>query len=416
MNESSRKIKTIWFVVGTICCISVLAAVWYRHTGETTGQSAKKSSAIADKKPEPPSEWNTYHGGPNLDGVADTSIPADPSVLWRFDADAPVSTTPVSCAGNIFCVTDKGHLYGLGMDGCRIWSRELVRNVKKDGSSVAEIIDAPPACFDNTVLVGSADGTLYAFDGTTGKPKWTCDIGGPILGTPNFRVDDTGKSGSVVFVISQDDGILICIDADSGSILWQSEGVERCDGSASVGTDSVVFGSCAAALHVFSPLDGSKRFDIEIDADSQVAGGVALVGNEAFSGSRSGKVIRADTSAGKLVWVNKDCNTEVFTTPAVAADLIVVAASDGTIMALDRSSGKQKWTFQTDGEPGSPVIARDKVVVSSGGTLYLLNANDGTKIWSYNVSDEISSPAVFNGMIVVGTDEGIVAAFGEPQQ
>ena len=110
--------------------------------------------------------------------------------------------------------------------------------------------------------------------------------------------------------------------------------------------------------------------------------------------------------AGKVVWVNEDSKDEVFTTPAVSDDTVVFSSSDGNVFALDRTTGEQKWSFETEGTPTSPVIARDKVIVSIDGTLYVLQLDDGSTLFSYDVSDEISSPAVFSNVIVVGSDEG----------
>jgi outer membrane protein assembly factor BamB len=413
MSYSSKSVRLTWGVVIALCCAAAFIAVWYRHAGDGDVSLQDEDVAITAADQEPPSEWNTYHGGPTLDGVADTALPEELEVVWRFNADGAVSQTPVSRDGRVFFATDKGHLFAVDMEGKKLWERELTRGKKDDGTPIPEVIDAPLACFGTTVLAASADGTVYAFDTATGEPSWSYDAEGSILGTPNYRHDDDG-GGTSVFIVSQDDGVLHSVNGSDGSLIWKTEGVDRCDGSAAVGANAVVYGSCASALHVFSPVDGSSSFDIEIDGDSQVAGGVALVGDEVFSGSRSGKIIHADAAAGKVIWVNEDSEDEVFTTPAVNDETVVFSSGDGNVFALDRATGKQKWMFATEGTPTSPVIARDKVVVASDGTLYVLSLADGSTLWSYDVSDEISSPAVFNNMIVVGSDEGTVTAFGAP--
>ena len=416
MSNASKSTWIIWGTVIVLCCVVVVIAV-VEHQSLTDGDDGMpvqdEDTVTPTDEQEPPSEWNTYHGGPTLDGVADTTVPDELAVLWRFNAGGSVLHTPVSCDGRVFFTNDKGHVMAVDMDGQELWKRELTSGVKNDGTPKPEVIDAPLACFDATVLAGAADGMVYAFDAATGEPRWSYDIDGSILGAPNYRRDADATS---VFIISQDDGVLHSINAKDGSVLWKTEGVDRCDGSAAVGANAVVFGSCASALHVFSPVDGSFSLDIPIDDDSQVAGGVALVGDTVFSGSRSGKLIHADTAAGEVVWVNEDSTDEVFTTPAVNDEKVVFSSSDGNLFALDRATGKQKWILETEGTPTSPVIARDKVIVSIDGTLYVLQLDDGSTLFSYDVSDEISSPAVFSNMIVVGSDEGTVTAFGEIEQ
>jgi len=220
-----------------------------------------------------------------------------------------------------------------------------------------------------------------------------------------------------VYVLSRASGELHCLEAASGHILWKSEAIERCDGSPSVSVEAVVFGSCAAALHVFSPDTGKRLRNIEVGQDSQVAGGVALDGKWIISGSRSGKVLQADLQTGAVLWTNTDNDTEAFSTPAITKELAVVSHNDGTVFAMDRTTGKIRWQFDTKGYPTSAVIAGDKVILGADGELFMLKLTDGSKVWSFKVSDEITSPAVTQGLILAGSEDGTVAAFGPaPEQ
>lgn len=357
--------------------------------------------------------WSTYHGDAALTGAVETALPDAPARLWLFQADAAVYHTPVACGGRIYFTTAKGGVYALDLEGNEVWSKHVVRGTKRDGSPRMVNFDAPTACFESTLLAGSLDGTLYAFDSATGDENWTYDVGGPILGTPNLLRPADAQGSARIVIIGQDDGTLHCIDLTNGELLWKTEGIDRCDGSPAVGENTIVFGSCAAAIHVFSAIDGKLQKNIEIDADSQIAGGVAIVGDSVFSGSVSGKLIHANLRTGKIVWINEDSDFEVFTTPAVNRDWVVFGSEDGSVYALERETGKQQWKFETDGWPTSPVIAAGKVVVGFDGTLYLLHLKTGEELWSYEVSDEITSPAIIGGMIVVGSEDGTVTAFGE---
>ena len=156
--------------------------------------------------------------------------------------------------------------------------------------------------------------------------------------------------------------------------------------------------------------------NIEIDNDSQIAGGVAIVGDSVFSGSHSGYLIHANSKTREVVWINKDSEDEVLSTPAVSGEWVVFSSYDGLVYGLDRATGQKKWSFDTRGWPTSPVIAADKVVLTADGVLYLLRLDTGEEIWSYEVSDEATSPAIIRGMIVVGSEDGTVTAFGASQE
>ena len=317
---------------------------------------------------------------------------------------------PVADDAHLYFATLKGYVVALDRQGEEVWTRRLLQAPHKDGRERPERFDAPMSIFAGRLFVGSMSGTLYTFGADSGESGWTYDVGGSVLGGVNFYsgAPDQGR----VFILEQGEGSLHSLNFDTGDVVWKSDPVERCDGSPSVRDGQIVFGSCAAALHVFDAADGSLKRNIEYDADSQVAGGVAIVGHSAYSGSYSGRVFRVDLRNGAVIWVNEDSEDEVFTTPAVNADRVVVSSYDGQVFALDKATGKQQWTVDTHGAPTSPVIAQDKVVVSSDGVLYLLSLETGAVLWSYEVSDEISAPAIIGGMIVVGSEDGTVTAFG----
>jgi outer membrane protein assembly factor BamB len=367
--------------------------------------------------PEETGAWNTYHGDAALSGAVSAALPDKFALLWRFRAGAPVSNTPVVATGRVFVANAKGEVVAADLHGELLWSVALTRGTREDGTPEEEVIDAPLACFDEVLLAGTADGTLYALDVATGEEKWRYEVGEPVLGTPNLlSVPAAGEEAdrAAVVVVSQSDGALHSVALADGQPIWQTEGVSRCDGSPAVGDGLVVFGSCVAALHVFSAADGKLERDIEVGADSEVAGGVAVYGDAVFTGSRSGRVLQADLRTGDPVWVNEDAEDEVFTTPAVNRDSVVFASSDGYIYALDRETGNRRWQFDTNGAPSSPVIAGDKVVVASDGFLHVVRLEDGAPVWSYEVSDVITGPAVVGRMIIVGSEDGTVTAFGEP--
>jgi len=381
-------------------------------------EDVEVSEALPEKMAPPPTaepvtpveNWATFHGGPSLQGVSGATIPDNLEVLWRFQSDSAVFQPPVYSEGLLFFTSRKGGVFALDKSGNEVWSKHIQYGNRRDGSPRMERFDAPIAVHKGVVFVGSLNGNLYAFDAKTGEEKWTYFIDAPILGTANFHVTEDGKD--VLYILNQEAGNLYALDFHTSEKLWMSEFVERCDGSPSIGNGRVVYGSCANALHVFSAEDGSLLTEIELDPDSQVAGGVAIVGDSAFSGAHSGRLFHADLSSGKIVWINESSEDEIFSTPAVTDTLVIFGSLDGYFYALDRNTGEEKWSFETDGITVSPVVAGSKVIACSDGVIYILNVETGEQIWSYELSDEISSPGIVDNMILVGADDGTVTAFG----
>ncbi len=414
MMKISPRIETRTFLLLVCCAIALIQC-----SGEEKANSSPES--VPPGTPPRPLEvplstpWHTYHGNAGLTGASAIHLPEKLALRWRFKANAAVYATPVSDGKNLYFANAKGQLFAVDLAGEKLWSRTFTMDVGEGIPPREEVFDAPLICFEDTLVAASADGMIYALHAATGETRWATTLDASILGSVNYQAGNPEAAPPVnarLYVIDQGTGELHCLDFKTGTPLWKTDGIDRCDGSPGIGAGKVVFGSCAAALHVFSAGDGSLLREIAIDDDSQVAGGVAMIGDSVYSGSRSGKVIHANAKTGVTAWTNQVCEYEVFTTPAVNDARVVIGASDGGFYALDRKTGKQQWAFMTEGDPLSPVIAGDKVVAVSDGTIYLMRLEDGKKLWAFEVSDTITSPAIVGNLVVVGSEDGSVAAFG----
>ena len=358
-------------------------------------------------------DWPIYHGDAGLSGIAGLPLPAKPEVLWRFQAEGSVSKPPVMSGDRVFFVTDKGAAVALGFDGKKLWQTNVQPPVSAATNQAlrAEQFSTPPLCIHETVLIGTASGNVYVLEAATGKVRWTYEAGENINDTVNW-IEGRGTNRCSVVILSQADGIVHVVDLETGRKIWVSKAISRTDGAPSVGTDSIVFGSCDSALHVMRSSDGEERGSIAFEGDGQIAAGVALAGNFAFAGTRGGLAVCCDISALKIIWTNEVSKSELFTTPAVTGERVIIGANDGSVIGLDRASGKLLWKFKGHGAASSPVVAGDKVVVSCGGTLNIIKIQDGTTVWADTLGDSLSGPAVAGGRIVIGSDEGFVVMYG----
>lgn len=372
--------------------------------------------------------WNTYHGASDLRGVSEDTLPEKPELVWRYNAGGSVLNTPVSDGKHIFFHSKKGRIIALDLKGAKVWDKQLTRT-NNAGVEMPVRFEAPLVCGDGLVFAGSTKGTTYALDAKTGAVRWKYETGGVIIGSPNLmqcgidddrkdakaqrkgNLSDLASSRSTLVLLDQSEGALHCVDPATGKRLWKTEGVERCDGAPGLGDGRIVFGSCLAALHVYS-YEGKHLKNIEVGGDGQIAGGVAIADSLAFAGLRDGILICADLEKGDIVWSSDESRDETFSTPAVTSNKVVYSSDNGFVYAVNRKDGALLWKYNTEGLPTSPVVAHDKVVVSVDGALILLRLNDGRNVWTKEVSDEITSPAMTSGMVVVGADDGTMSAFG----
>ncbi len=393
-----------------VCLVILLGAC-----GGKEAASPPLPTPVALPKVEeaPVVSWPTFHGGPSLDGVADVSLPGTLAQAWQFDAGASVVNTPVAGDGRIYFTHEKGVVFAVDLQGKEVWQRSFNVVATETTKAQATYFDAPLLFMEGALIACTSEGVVHALVPATGETIWTCETGVTVLGSPNYGgVLVDGKAQKRVYVIDQAVGGLVGIDFETGKMLWNSPGKDRCDASPAVSFGWAAFGSCASAVHVFSAVDGKMAREIPMEQEAQIAGGVVLIGDTVFSASRSGKFIHANVKTGEMIWTNSDCEGEAFSTPAVGAEHVVFGANDGVLYALDRKTGVLKWKQKLGDTPSSPVIARDKVVVSADGELRLMQLADGATLWSFPVSDEITSPGIAGALVVVGADDGTVRAFG----
>ena len=119
-----------------------------------------------------------------------------------------------------------------------------------------------------------------------------------------------------------------------------------------------------------------------------------------------------------LLWrySNPDRHFAFYSSSAVSQDLVILGGRDKLIHAIDRATGKARWTYQASSRvDASPVIIGQRVIAATDDGIVLeLALDSGEEIWRFETgSGFVASPAVGNGRLVISTVEGLVISFGE---
>ena len=374
--------------------------------------SPKSPASVTSAELPVATTWPTYHGGADLCGYSDLQLPDKLDVLWQYVAEGDIRQAAVSDTQHMYLASTDGLVVSLDFTGKERWKKVIARTAAEGAALTAERINAPLSVFRSMVLAGSQSGLVYALNSENGETIWTFDVGGEVLGAVNVYEPSDPGAPALAYAIEREYGVLHAVRLDNGAKVWQTDPIARTDGSMAVANGVVAYGSCDFALHAYGAPQGTRGQVIALCSDCQVASGPALVGDEIYSGSRSGHFYRADAKTGAIVWTNQDCVKEIFTTPALAKDVVVFGSEDGIVYCLDRATGKQRWKFEAGGLPTSPIIAANKVLFGTDGKLIMLALDSGSEIWRYEISDGIASPSIINGMVVVGSEDGTVIAFG----
>ena len=142
----------------------------------------------------------------------------------------------------------------------------------------------------------------------------------------------------------------------------------------------------------------------------------AIVGGHVYVGAMSGDFYCLAKSTGDVVWQYRSTEEDddnaapgFKAPPTVTVDAVYVGDDFGGVHAIERATGKKRWTLQTDAEiaGGAAVVGENVIVGSHDSNLYCLSAADGSVVWKFPTLDRINcSPAVAeNFTFVAGCDE-----------
>jgi hypothetical protein len=160
---------------------------------------------------------------------------------------------------------------------------------------------ADPVVSGDRLIIVNQGGDVLCLNAATGAPFWSKNAGEPIFATPAI-------SNGRVFV-GTEMGKLIAYDLENGAVAWQVS-------------------------------HGGQQLGAPV-----AAGGMIIVaagfGNESLTAYSE--------TTGTVVWT-RTLDRFIQSPPAVYGDKVVYAMPDGTIMALQLSSGADAWTSKAQGQ------------------------------------------------------------------
>ena len=192
--------------------------------------------------------------------------------------------------------------------------------------------------------------------------------------------------------VSNDEGRVLAINANSGDVLWDSE--------------------VAPTRKEGSRLFFWRRKSI----DGGLSGGPAAGNGMVVAGGRNGEVVALDAETGAERWRAK-VTSEVIAAPLITPDRIIVRSNDGRTFGLDPADGTRKWVF----DRGIPALSvrGNGAPVSDGqlaylgyddGTVVALRINDGLVAWTQLIAEsegrnDLDRMADVDGELALGFSE-----------
>ena len=165
------------------------------------------------------------------------SVGIDEETNWEFTTGDEILSSPSFVNDTIVFGSCDGNLYCLNEDGNLSWSVDLNDNI---------ILSPTVDEHDNSIYVGSNDGSLYCIDNRDGTIKWDFSTGDKVLSTPALKDNLVafGSNNGVLYVLNQYTGS-VEFTYNPGTILFNS----AITSSPVINGNSLFFGDDAGYLY-----------------------------------------------------------------------------------------------------------------------------------------------------------------------
>ena len=364
-------------------------------------------------------EWPTFRAGPARLGTTDGEpVGPSPAVLWsKTDKAAQASdfsSSPAVAGGRAYIGSAQASVFSSSgaihcfdaSTGQLIWRTPVEQQV----FSSPVVANGRVCCGEG--LHQDSGSRLYCLDARTGRKLWSFPTKSHAESTPVV------VSGKVVFTAG-DDGAY-CLNAVTGKRLWQRGGMHADISPLVVGRRVVIGTGYGAYQALCLDLDSGKvlwrtKQDLPVWGAPGVSGSRVYLGlgNGDFTKSDphpKGRLVCLSLADGSEVW-HRDVPDAVLTAAAVRDGRVVFGSRDGKVYALSADRGRLLWSAEA-GKPvlGSPVLTARYVYAAGGdGSVRCFNAATGKAEWilpRVSPSGFLGSPALVGGRLFVGSPNG----------
>ena len=305
----------------------------------------------------------------NSQGVVAVLDATNGKDVWRLKLDQAISAGVGSDGQQLAVVTRNNELVAL-QDGKVQWRKQLP----------AQSFTAPVVA-GARVFVLTADRSVLAFDGATGRQLWTQQRPGEPLVLKQAGVMLAVKNTLVVGL----SGRLAGLDPNTGVVRWESAiATPR-------GTNDV-----ERLVDLVAPFD--RVGDVVCVRAFQTAVGCV--------NAERGQGVWTRPSAGEMGVSGND-------------NVLIAAMSNGVVQAFNRSNGERLWETERLKYRilSAPLVTpRGVLIADNGGWLYLLSLADGALLNRIKLDSEelATAPVLAGGRYVVVTREGRVSGLQIP--
>lgn len=284
-----------------------------------------------------------------------------------------------------------------------------------------------PLCEGDTCLFNTYSCTLFSLDASTGKVRWSWYLGSPQLATPVV------SAGVVYSSYPLENGppgapfVMGAFDRDTGKPLWRRWIDSEVNSTPVVAGGRLLFATHVGTLYELDAKTGTIERVLRGRALSPpllTPEGVVLARDERGRGGDA--VAAAHVPFPELELGLATTERIGYAARPAVAGAHLVTVDDGRLVARDRRSGARRWSARLPGDVrvadvGHPMIhAGDSLLVAAtDGSVVRVQASSGAVLDRFVLGGGplTSAPIAHEGWLYAGTSTGKLVAFdtGAPE-
>lgn len=247
---------------------------------------------------------------------------------------------------------------------------------------------------------------------TGAGPRWQTRLGGQVFASPVVH-------GHVAYV-GTTGGVFNAVDTRSGAFVWAFRAGAPIYGAAAVDADAVYFADDAGVLFKLDRASGKELWRYDIGTATRVLPHPAvfdwdwqgaqplLADGVVYIGAGDGSFHAVDATSGRRHW-RFETRGKIRVGAALDGARVIVGSDDHFVYALDRATGKEVWRFDVGAEvDAAPMVHDGRVFVGNRGEgLRALTASSGKELWKqfFWGSWVESTPVVRDGLLYIGSSD-----------
>ena len=283
-------------------------------------------------------------------------------------------------------------------DGSTLWRRELLAD-----EDVDQAIYGTVAVSDDSVYVGGYNGSLYVFGLDGSEIRWgNQPLGGPIVGGPTL-VDNLVIVGTAIDESQENGkGMVHALDAETGDTVWRFSADGSVWSAPTVADGVVYFGTLDKTVYAVNLEDGTELW--RQSTEGAVVASPLVSGGRVYIGAFDSTFYALDAKTGDVDWKFTESNLWYWAKALALGNTIFAPSLDGNLYALDADTGTRLWTFESEGAiVGTPVFVAGMLAIpvadGSDSKIHIIELNGSLKD-ACRIGEDVRTPLVADGDLI----------------